>query len=58
MHNKIAILRCTSIYPASNENLNLLSILTLKKFNAVVGYSDHSLGNLACLTAVSLGAKI
>ena len=37
MHNKIAILKCTSIYPASNENLNLLSILTLKKkFNAVV----------------------
>ena len=59
IHNKIVILRCTSIYPASNENLNLLSILTLKKkFNAIVGYSDHSLGNLACLTAVSLGAKI
>ena len=59
IHNKIAILRCTSIYPASNENLNLLSILSLKKkFNAIVGYSDHSLGNLACLTSVSLGAKI
>ena len=59
IHNKIAILRCTSIYPASNENLNLSSILTLKKkFNAIVGYSDHSLGDLACLTAVSLGAKI
>ena len=31
MQKKFAILKCTSIYPASNENLNLLSILTLKK---------------------------
>ena len=30
-HNKIAILRCTSIYPAKNEILNLSSINTLKK---------------------------
>tara|TARA_E500000178_G_C16958713_1_gene724957 strand:- start:126 stop:1136 length:1011 start_codon:yes stop_codon:yes gene_type:complete len=59
IHNKIAILRCTSIYPVSHENLNLLSILNLKKnFNNIVGYSDHSLGDLACLTAVSLGSKI
>ena len=58
-HNRIGILRCTSIYPAKNEYLNLSSINTLKKnFKYVIGYSDHSLGDLACITAVSLGSKI
>ena len=58
-HNRIGILRCTSIYPAKNEYLNLSSINTLKKkFNHIIGYSDHSLGDLACTTAVSLGSKI
>ena len=58
-HNKISILKCTSIYPAPNSSLNLLSIKTLqKKFENFIGYSDHSLGDLACIVAVSLGAKI
>ncbi len=58
-HNKLGILRCTSLYPAKNENLNLSSINTLKNnFKHIIGYSDHSLGDLACLTAVSLGSKI
>ena len=58
-HNRIGILKCTSIYPAKNKYLNLSSINTLKKkFRYVIGYSDHSLGDLACLAAVSLGSKI
>lgn len=58
-HNKIMILKCTSIYPAPNSSLNLLSIKTLqRKFKNFIGYSDHSLGDLACIVAVSLGAKI
>jgi N,N'-diacetyllegionaminate synthase len=59
-HNNIAILKCTSIYPAPLKELNLLSIKSLEsKFKKnVIGYSDHSLGELACLTAVSLGAKL
>ncbi len=29
-----------------------------KKYQLICGYSDHSKGNLACLSAVSIGAKI
>ena len=55
----ITILHCSSEYPAEKNNLNLLSILLLKKkFNINVGYSDHSLGLQASFTAVALGAKV
>ena len=40
------------------DALNLNSIKKLKNLGAVVGYSDHSLGELSCLVAVSLGAKV
>ena len=56
---KFGILHCVSAYPADLSELNLNCINTLsKKFNATIGYSDHCLGLDACLTAVSLGAKI
>ena len=55
----ITILHCSTEYPADKNNLNLLSIPLLKKnFKINVGYSDHSLGFQASLTAVALGAKI
>lgn len=53
------LLKCTSVYPAKDKSLNLNSIKTLeKKFNCLVGYSDHTKDNLACLSAVSMGAKV
>lgn len=56
---QITLLHCNTEYPANPEKLNLLSIKFLKeKFKLVTGYSDHSEGQLASLTAVSLGAKI
>lgn len=59
IHKKIAILKCTSIYPAPEKKLNLSSLKMFQaKFNYIIGYSDHALGNNACLAAVSLGAKI
>ena len=52
-------MHCVSAYPADNSDLNLNCINTLRKqFKATIGYSDHSLGIDACLTAVSLGARI
>ena len=58
-NNKIIILKCTSAYPAPTEELNLKTINDIaKKFKVHVGFSDHSIGNIAALTAVALGAKI
>ncbi len=55
----ITILHCISEYPADKNNLNLLSIPFLKKkFKINVGFSDHSQGLQASLTAVALGAQI
>lgn len=58
-NKKIAILKCTSQYPAPAENLNLNSIDYLqKKFELPVGFSDHTIGDHAAVVAVSKGAKI
>lgn len=60
-HSKISILHCLSQYPADYLNLNLLAIKTLKKEfgdKYKIGYSDHSIGIVAPIVAVSLGAEI
>ena len=57
-NSKIALLNCISSYPADDNELNLSYINKLKKFVNVVGYSDHSKDDLACLVSVVLGAKI
>jgi N-acetylneuraminate synthase/pseudaminic acid synthase len=59
IHNKFAILKCTSLYPASHQDLNLKAIQFLKKkYKCAIGFSDHSTGDLASKVAVSLGATI
>ena len=58
-NDKIAIMHCVSAYPAKNKILNLNVINTLKKnFNYPIGYSDHSLGEDACLAAVAKNVSI
>ncbi|MDH7604647.1 MAG: pseudaminic acid synthase [Melioribacter sp.] len=58
-NNQIALLKCTSEYPAPIEDANLNTIPLLKeKFNTVVGLSDHTLGTVVPVAAVALGAKI
>ena len=55
---KIVLLKCTSLYPAPDNLLNIDAIETMKKrFNCIVGYSDHTQDNLACIAAVANGAK-
>ncbi|BDP83752.1 hypothetical protein EfmAA610_09620 [Enterococcus faecium] len=55
----VTILHCTSNYPASSEDINLLAINTLKEmFGIPVGYSDHSLGYDVGICAVAMGAKV
>ena len=58
-NRKIALLKCTSAYPAPLKEMDLLTIPDMyKKFDAVVGLSDHSLTITASVAAVALGAKI
>ena len=48
-----------SNYPCSDESLNLNVIRSLSNlFNVPVGFSDHSIGSLAAISAVTLGATI
>jgi pseudaminic acid synthase len=55
----IALLKCTTKYPAPDDSLNLKSISNLKeKYNVEVGFSDHSEGWLASAIAVASGATI
>tara|TARA_B100001123_G_scaffold448084_1_gene607769 strand:- start:51 stop:1061 length:1011 start_codon:yes stop_codon:yes gene_type:complete len=56
---KISLLHCVTSYPVEDKYVNLNSIPYLIKTTKLnIGYSDHSLGNEACLGAVVLGAKI
>lgn len=56
---QIALLKCTSAYPAPVEEANLLTIRDMQtRFNCIVGVSDHTEGIMVPATAVALGAKI
>lgn len=58
-NNEIALLKCTSEYPASIEDANLKAIPALaKRFDTIVGLSDHTLGTIVPVASVALGAKI
>jgi len=57
--SQIAILKCTTNYPAEFSDLNLSSIPYLqKKFGVPVGFSDHTIGTTAAVAATALGASI
>lgn len=58
-NEQIAILKCTSAYPTPLSDVNLRSIADMqKKFQVVVGLSDHTLGTIVSVGAVALGASI
>ncbi len=55
----LAVLQCTSLYPAPAATLNLRAMATLAAdANAPVGYSDHHEGGLASVAAVAAGASL
>lgn len=56
----LTILKCTSSYPASVENSNLLTILDLQKHfpDCKIGLSDHTLGIGTAIASVALGAEV
>jgi len=59
-HSDISILHCLSEYPSDYKNVNLRTINYLQKHypQNSIGYSDHTLGIMAPIAAVALGAEI
>ena len=60
MGNKqIALLKCTSSYPAPIEEANMAMIVDFKeRFGIIPGLSDHTMGSTVPIVATTLGAKI
>ena len=54
------LLHCTNVYPTPDHLIRLGGINQLQEAfpDAVVGLSDHSIDNLACLGAVAVGASV
>lgn len=57
---ELALLKCTSTYPASPENTNLNTIRVLKEIfpDCLIGLSDHTMGIGVSIAAIALGAGI
>tara|TARA_B100000900_G_scaffold97411_1_gene80472 strand:- start:26587 stop:27594 length:1008 start_codon:yes stop_codon:yes gene_type:complete len=57
--SKVSLLHCVSNYPAAINSQNLKVIKLMKnKFKCRLGYSDHTVGDLASIVAVADGAEI
>jgi len=57
--NEIILLKCTSTYPATPENSNILTIPHMRElFQCEVGLSDHTLGIGVAIGSVCLGASV
>jgi pseudaminic acid synthase len=57
--SELVLLKCTSTYPATAENTNVLTIPHLRAlFNCEVGLSDHTMGIGVSVAGVALGATV
>lgn len=55
----LVLLKCTSTYPATAENTNILTIPHLRElFGCEVGLSDHTMGVGVAVASVALGATV
>ncbi len=58
-NSQIVLLKCCSEYPANEADMHLATIADMQnRFGVPVGLSDHSMGPLAAVVAVSLGACV
>mgnify|MGYP006411336343 FL=1 len=59
LKKKVAILHCTTEYPATPQEINLNAILTIyNAFGLKTGYSDHSKGIIVPIAATAIGARV
>ena len=55
----LILLKCTSTYPATPENTNIITIPHMASlFDCTVGLSDHTMGFGTAVAAVALGARV
>lgn len=55
----IAVLKCTSSYPAPIEEANMIMVKDIaERFGVITGLSDHTIGSIAPIVATCFGAKI
>ncbi len=58
-NKNIVILQCGSLYPLPISKVNLNSLKTyLQNFNYILGFSDHTLDDVAAITSIGLGARV
>lgn len=58
-NDRIALLKCTSAYPAPVEEMNLNTMAYLAKtYGVPIGLSDHTLGSAVAVASVALGGCI
>lgn len=58
-NNDIALLKCTSSYPAPVEEANMCMVKDLaERYNVISGLSDHTIGSIVPVVATCYGAKI
>ncbi len=59
LKDKVALLHCTTEYPAPLQEINLNAMGTMyESFGLTIGYSDHTEGIIAPIVATAIGAKI
>jgi pseudaminic acid synthase len=58
-NSNIALLKCTSSYPAPIEEANMIMVRDLaERYGVISGLSDHTMGSTAPIVATCFGAKI
>jgi pseudaminic acid synthase len=58
-NNQLVLLKCTSTYPATPDNTNILTIPHMRElFNCEIGLSDHTMGIGVSVASVALGATV
>jgi len=58
-NNDLALLKCTSSYPAPIEEANMMMVKDLaERFGVISGLSDHTMGATVPIVATVMGAKI
>jgi len=58
-NEKLILLKCTSTYPATPDNTNILTIPHMRElFNCEIGLSDHTMGIGVSVASVALGATV